>query len=177
MLWPETREKDAIFTTQGPGVGVIDRTTTRSYLKVPVGYLPDALLKLRSVFHRLLPALFTAGGSVQIGPIPAGTPVGLLSNLQLLAETDDPAEQIAHTEKLVDLLAKLKNDLEALDPKATDDEARKVFANLSDRMLSLSKCPDFVVNKGHYFGTNFFAEEPGLSDEQKNDLIEFLKTM
>ena len=44
-------------------------------------------------------------------------------------------------------------------------------------MLDLSKCPDFVVNKGHYFGTNFFAEETPLTDNEKKDLIEFLKTM
>jgi hypothetical protein len=43
-------------------------------------------------------------------------------------------------------------------------------------MLSLSKCPDFVVNKGHYFGTSFLAEEPGLSDADKRALIALLKT-
>ena len=41
----------------------------------------------------------------------------------------------------------------------------------------MSKCPDYVINKGHYFGTEYFAEEPGLSDSQKRDLIAFLKTM
>ena len=44
-------------------------------------------------------------------------------------------------------------------------------------MLSMSKCPDLVINKGHYFGTESFAEEPGLSDAEKRDLIAFLKTM
>ena len=36
--------------------------------------------------------------------------------------------------------------------------------------------PDFVVNRGHYFGTDRFAEEPALSDREL-DLIEFLKTL
>ena len=27
-------------------------------------------------------------------------------------------------------------------------------------LLELSKCPDFVVNRGHYFGTSVFKEEP-----------------
>jgi hypothetical protein len=40
----------------------------------------------------------------------------------------------------------------------------------------MSKCPDFVVDRGHYFGTGAFKEEPGLSDEDKRALIEFLKT-
>ena len=44
-------------------------------------------------------------------------------------------------------------------------------------MLSMSNCPDLVINKGHYFGTNLYTEEPGLSDAEKRDLIGFLKTM
>ena len=43
-------------------------------------------------------------------------------------------------------------------------------------MLRFSKCRDLVVNKGHYFGTSYFTEEPGLSDDDKMALIEFLKT-
>jgi len=43
-------------------------------------------------------------------------------------------------------------------------------------MLAVSKCKDFVVNKGHYFGTSYFAEEPGLSDDDKRALIVYLKT-
>ena len=61
-------------------------------------------------------------------------------------------------------------------PQATDEEARRQFAALGDRLLKLSKCPDFVVNRGHYFGTDAFKEEPGLSDDDKRALIEFLKT-
>ncbi len=60
---------------------------------------------------------------------------------------------------------------------ASDEVARQTFANLVEPMLELSKCKDFVVNRGHYFGTDKLAEEPGLSDEQKRDLIEFLKTL
>jgi hypothetical protein len=48
---------------------------------------------------------------------------------------------------------------------------------LVEPLLELSKCKDFVVNRGHYFGTDRLAEEPGLSDAQKRDLIEFLKTL
>jgi len=60
--------------------------------------------------------------------------------------------------------------------EASFEQARKTFANLVPVMLELSKCPDLVVNRGHYFGTDRFAEEPGLSDPEKRDLIEFLKT-
>jgi hypothetical protein len=56
-------------------------------------------------------------------------------------------------------------------------------------LLRVSKCPDFVVNRGHLFGTEAFNEqqnlsedekafgtEPVLSDEDKRALIEFVKT-
>jgi hypothetical protein len=59
---------------------------------------------------------------------------------------------------------------------ASDEQASKVFSNLVDRFLALSKCPDFIVNRGHYFGTSYFKQEPGLSDDDKRALIEFLKT-
>ena len=42
-------------------------------------------------------------------------------------------------------------------------------------MLAVSKCPDLVVNKGHYFGTDYFKEEPGLSDADKRALVAVLK--
>jgi hypothetical protein len=40
--------------------------------------------------------------------------------------------------------------------------------------MKLSKCPDYVVNRGHYFGTGY-DNEPALSDTDKRALIEFLK--
>jgi hypothetical protein len=43
-------------------------------------------------------------------------------------------------------------------------------------MLAVSKCPDFVVNRGHYFGTGRVPGEPALSDRDKRALIAFLKT-
>ena len=61
-------------------------------------------------------------------------------------------------------------------PGANDEEAKKVFANLVDPLLEVSKCPDFVVNRGHYFGTSYFKEEPPLSDDDKHALIEYIKT-
>ncbi len=54
--------------------------------------------------------------------------------------------------------------------------SRKVWANVVDPLLELNKCPDFVVNRGHYFGTSVSKEEPGLTDEDKRALIEFVKT-
>ena len=44
-------------------------------------------------------------------------------------------------------------------------------------MLAVSKCKDFVVNKGHYFGTSVLrAKNRASSDDDKRALIAFLKT-
>jgi hypothetical protein len=111
---------------------------------------------------------------VQIGPIPKGTPVGLLTNLNPLSESTDPAERLEHDRQLLNLIVTLNADLLKLPPGATDEQARQVFANAVEQMLSLSKCPDLIVNRGHYFGTDR-SPEPGLSDDDKNALIAFLK--
>ncbi len=175
MLWPEKREKDSVLGDKVPGV--IDRTTTTSYLRVPAGYLPDALQVLLGPANRALPWLFGEGG-VEIGPIPAGTPVNLLANLSLLPETTDPVERLKHDKEVAELLLKAKHDLKSLPDGASDADARRAFQNLVEPLLALNKCPDFVVNRGHYFGTSFFKEkeEPGLTDPDKQALIEFLKT-
>jgi hypothetical protein len=188
MLWPEKRKQDDVLKDKVPGM--IDRTTTRSYLRVASGYVPTALRPLLGLGGRLAPWLF-AGGGIQIGPIPPGTPIGLLANLNLLAE--NPGEQLDRDGKILSMVVKINSDLKALGgPNATDDQAARVFQNAVEPLLALSKCPDLVVNRGHYFGTGYLepAERndpalaaqalsdrgPALSDEDKQALIEFLKT-
>ncbi len=173
MLWPEKRDKDSVLGDKVPGT--IDRTTERSYLRVPAGYLPAAFQKLLSPAQRWFPWFFNDEG-VQIGPIPKGTPVDLLSNLNVLPETTDPAVRLQYQNKVLDLLLKAKHDLEQLPPDASDEEAARVFANLRGPLMDLNKCQDFVVNRGHYFGTSYATGEPPLSDSEKRALIEYLKT-
>jgi hypothetical protein len=174
MLWPERREKDELLGDRIPGK--IDRTTQKSYLKISYGYLPDALQQLRGI-ARFFPGLIDEQKKlIQIGPIPEGTPVGLLTNLNPLSESADPAERLEHDKKLLDLVLKISSDLQRLPHDATDEDARKVFANVVEQLLALSKCPDLIVNRGHYFGTDkFTGGEPGLSDSDKLALIAFLK--
>ncbi len=171
MLWPEKRDGSRKYVTaSGKELpGVIDVTTERSYLRVAGGYLPDFLQPLLMVLHRWLPFLFGEGG-IEIGPIPKGTPINLISNMNL-----DPENKL----QTLPLLIKLKRALKAIPAGASDAEAIQVFREreLVDAMLKVNKCPDFVVNRGHYFGTDYFKEQPGLSDEDKRALIEFLKTL
>jgi hypothetical protein len=164
MLWPEKREKDELLGDKIPGK--MDRTTKPSYLRVSSGYLPEFLTKLP--VEQLLPKLFDDDG-IQIGPIPSGTPVGLLANLDPLSETRDLTEIARHQAKVKDLLLKMAKDLAQLPAGYTEEQAREKFRNLVEPLLSLSKCPDFVVNRGHLFGTT-------LPDPDKRALIEFLKT-
>jgi hypothetical protein len=176
MLWPETRAKDALLGDKIPGK--IDRTTEQSYLKISYGYLPDALQALRGI-ARFFPWLVDEKEKmIRLGPIPTGTPVGLLTNLNPLSESADPAERLLHDKRLLDIVVKLDADLKKLPPHPSDEQARKVFANALDQLLELSKCPDLIVNRGHYFGTGKFAGgEPGLTDQDKNALIAFLKRL
>jgi hypothetical protein len=180
MLWPEKRDRDSVLGDKVPGM--IDRTTSQSYLKVSRGYVPPPLEPLLGLGERFLPAAFRGRG-IDMGPIPAGTPVNLLASLNLLSEDPDPAKRAEYEEKALNLVGRILIDLKKLTPNAADDQARQVLANLVDPLLELSKCPDMVVNRGHYFGTGYVEPgdlhpigEPGLSDKDKRALIEFLKT-
>jgi hypothetical protein len=165
MLWPEKRARDPVLGDKIPGV--IDRTTATSWLRIPTGYLPDVIKASREVLNWLVPVFDQKG--IEIGPIPAGTPVDLLANFDPLPQSTKPGERLAHDKAVVKVVIQLLHDLRALPQGATDEQARQVFANLGEQLFALSKCPDYVVNRGHYFGTQ-------LSDGDKQALIAFLKT-
>ena len=172
MLWPERREQDKLFTQlniTGPGVGIIQRTSEDSFVRVPKGYVPDGLQGLLGVGQRLFP-MFFRNGEVNIGPIPKDTPVSLFTSMDLTGNDLPDAERRAQKKRMLGFLKQATRELK----RGTD-----IFSdrNIMETMLSLSKCPDLVINKGHYFGTSLFTQEPGLSDADKRDLIGFLKTM
>jgi hypothetical protein len=177
LLWPERRETDDLFKNKGmtgqPGTGIIDRTDVPSYLIVAPGYAPDAVRSLSGFLHWLLPWAVTEEGGIKVGPIPQGTPVNLVANLELLPESGNFIQRVEHFWRVLKLFFPARRAFGG----ASETERKEGLAALQDQMLALSKCPDFVVNKGHYFGTSLFAEEPGLSDGEKRDLIEFLKTL
>ena len=96
-------------------------------------------------------------GYVKIGRIPKGTPINLLANLQ---------PDFQRTGVFLKVAGKLvKINAENLSPEAADAELRKLVPDL----IAMNKCPDFIEDKGHYFGTD-------LSDTDKRALIEYLKT-
>jgi hypothetical protein len=174
MLLLKKRDRDPLFADpkydNDPTVGHIDRITTDSYLDVPEGYIPDHLRGLVRLSHRLFPFIGGKGASVLLGPFPKGMPIGLLTNVDLLGSELSPEEQKAHRKRLLTLFLHAKKEL------AAHHELGSVLKLLTGDLLAVSKCKDLVVNKGHYFGTDLFKEEPGLSVDDRRALIAFLKT-
>jgi hypothetical protein len=80
------------------------------------------------------------------------------------------AERQEHVKKLAALLEQIKGELKRKNDIFASQEVMRA-------LLAVSKCPDYVINKGHYFGTNLMPDEPALTDADKRDLIGFLKTM
>jgi hypothetical protein len=66
-------------------------------------------------------------------------------------------------------LIKIREKLEQIKERdLTGDAAAVQLKELLPDLLAVSKCPDFVTDRGHYFGTK-------LPDADKRALIEFVK--
>jgi hypothetical protein len=186
LLWPETRQQEPKFD------GYIARTSERSFVSVPRRSISPELM---NIFNDL-PAepfqrMFDRDGALQIGPIPKGFPIGLAASHQPLPDlTRASAKEIlAHKGNFAALMAKVVVNLPSLDLSADDATLLAWGAKLREPLLKMSKCPDYVVNRGHYFGTAKFNETDGLSEDEKSygpspalsdgdkrALIEFIKT-
>ena len=105
----------------GPGdkvPGYIQRTTADSYLRVAWGYLPGLFSKFMDVLSGWFPWLFGKTG-LEIGPIPTGTPVGLLASVPFVSERHAAPEDGRPIRKTVGLGKKAGRDLKALPNNAT----------------------------------------------------------
>ena len=178
MLWPEKRDKDPVLGDKVPGL--IDRTTTESYIRIASGYLPG---HLQNWGPWLLPRLFKDDVGFELGPIPRGTPVSLIANLLVRPEEMNFLDSWRHKREVAPWSSSSSSGSprsgrrRRIPPSAnpTARAPRTRFARSPPGPMRLSKCPDYLVNRGHYFGTGH-DDEPGLSDTDKRALIEFLKT-
>jgi hypothetical protein len=109
-----------------------------------------------------------------LGPIPPGTPVGFLGQFDPLPQESGVLADIGRTWRVISMALRLRHDLAAMHKEPTN--AFKTLTPLGRELYELSICPDYVINRGHYFGTDRFGQEPGLTDADKLALIEFLKT-
>lgn len=179
MLWPESRRMDAKTSVRVPGY--MYRTSAASCVKVPVGYLPDLVKDHPGFFHWLAPWAFTEHGDLELGPFPKDFPISLITNVKLLPDNDEPHGLDHYWQlgrlglKLLPVFKQLGGacSLDELREPATQARAERIWygdPEVVDSLLSHSKCPDFVVNRGHYFGAD-------LSDPDKEALVAFLKTL
>lgn len=145
LLWPEKRL----------GLESIWRTSRDCDVQIQAAVLPDALRKLLSDH-------IDPDGYFRIGPIPAGTPVNLLANLNPDSDVKKLAGIFLRIKKAVAEI-KLRN----LDSNAARELMRR---DVAPALFAASKSPDLITDRGHEFG----AELP---DAEKRALIEYLKTM
>ncbi len=108
---------------------------------------------------------FLAGrlGDVRLGPIPKGTPVSLLANLNPEA---DPATLKSTVKLALETLAEIESK-----HLSEEDSQRVMREKIAPELMKVSRCPDFVMDKGHYF--EWFK---AMSDADKEAVIELLKT-
>lgn len=145
LLWPEKRD----------GKASIWRTTKECQFSLNGDYIPEPL-------RTLLKPHMDADGFFRIGHIPEGTPVNLLANVD---PDMDP-------KLFVELCLKVKKALLEINLKGLDAAAAKevLRKEVAPALWKVNKCPDFVEDRGHYFGTE-------LADTDKKALIEYLKTL
>ena len=150
LLWPERRL----------GMASVSRTSAESWIVLDRDDLP-------SVLFRVLQARGVIGAqerALRLGPIPQGTPIDLLANIDLelsLGRLDDWIALVRDTNAAL-------RDIK--DHALTGDAATERLKALVSDLLRMSKCPDFVTDRGHLFGTT-------LPDDDKHALIAFLKRL
>ncbi len=141
LLWPDKRlGHESIF-----------RTSQECHLQLQTSVIPEPL-------RTLLKPHTDDDGYFRLGPIPKGTPINLLANLN---PTSEPVELIKLVVRLKAAILKIKFE------KLEGEAARK---ELESVLVKANACPDLVEDRGHLFGT-------ALPDDDKKALIEFLKTL
>jgi hypothetical protein len=176
MLNPQTRRTDKL--TQIPVPGYIYRTTAPSCLIIQSGFAPSWLRTFAGPLHWLAPWAIDRDGGIELGPLPKDFPVNALTNTKLLPDNDERGV-VGHywrlTKALPTLISAFKQMGGQCTPEALANPETQATAQaavrdtkLIDTLVGLSKCPDYVVNRGHYFGAD-------LSADDKEALIAYLK--
>ncbi|HXM28309.1 MAG TPA: cytochrome c [Chthoniobacterales bacterium] len=122
------------------------------------------IFALLSLFAGFAANRFITGGfgPLQVGPIPQGTPVNLIANMN----PEAPFDVLLNAET-----ALLRGALMVKAHHLKGEPALRTFEREAGLpLLKASKCPDFVLDRGHWFGE-------ALSDDEKQQLIVFLKTL
>jgi hypothetical protein len=143
LLWPEKRD----------GINSIWITTGPSFLKIPQSFAPELFRPL------------CKDGFLDIGPIPKGTPINLLANVE--PDLRSLVKLLPAVNRAMARAAGKQLDFLHQAPTSGNDNDMKSFVAA---LMATSKCPDLIEDRGHDFGVK-------LSDSDKRALIEFLKTL
>lgn len=166
LLWPEKRAGAAGNKDGADGQSTsLWLTTQESWLKVPESYIQSRLLK-RKLRDHLETDPVTGEKSFAFGPIPQGTPVNLLANTNLELSGVRKAGDLAG---LLIESVKVMKDIQRAGLTGEAATKRWLESDVVKKLYALNSCPDFIEDRGHYFGTD-------LPDADKRALIEFLKT-
>jgi hypothetical protein len=140
---------------------LIWKTTRKSFINVPLPYLPDVLQDaVKRHPHLLDPKM----QSLRLGPIPEGTPINLVANTNLDLGLAVGIKRAQLLDAIIDTLARIKKE------NLNDAQVTQLMrTELIPRFLAVNKCPDFYEDKGHPFGK-------ALPLADKKALIELLKT-
>jgi mono/diheme cytochrome c family protein len=103
---------------------------------------------------------------IKLGPIPLGTPVNLIMNIN------------PESPKLPQAVVSMTLALAEIKQKGLSKEpAWRLFSQRAGQaLMDASTCPDFVLDRGHLFGETL-DPDPNKNDQDKEDLIAFLKTL
>ena len=138
LLWPERR--------RGPASVKVTTEDSR---------FPD----LFPLLKQLDPELAAFDFDPDLLRVPKGTPINLLTNL--------------HPKDVKSVLMAYVDGVLGGQPKTQFGRLQSINrakgqAAILKRLLELNTCPDFIEDKGHYYGRN-------MSDEDKRALIEYIK--
>jgi len=107
---------------------------------------------------------FSAGHiGIRIGPFPEGTPVNLIVNIN----PEAPPEVVKRT---IGYVAGKLGEIESRHLLPAD-RAKAMREEVAPALMEINKCPDFVMDRGHYFP--WFDN---MTDDDKEAVIELLKT-
>ena len=138
------------------------RTKGESYLELPGGVFPKEFRVLANRFSKELglDEDWVDGSPVKFGPIPEGTTINLLMNLDLTLKNFDG---------IAKLLVRVKKELHVTKDMPAEEAKEHMANTLVPLLLENNLCPDFVMDKGHTFANE-------LSEEDRRSLIKLLLT-
>ena len=185
LLWPEKREREPGFE------GYIVRTTERSYVEIPKRSIPVELENAHGpAACPAVPKSFGPGRQFQARTDSKRLPDQSRGELSARRRHSRFYQAAAARSRVYPARgpSRLFN-WPSLDLNGDDASMLAWGAKLRLPFRTLLKCPDFVVNRGHYFGTDefnntdnlsddekAFGKETPLSDDDKRALIAFIKT-